>query len=412
MVVGHGIAGFTAARILADSGAAVTVVTEETRTYYYRPRLPDFIAGRADEAELVAFPDQWYAEKGIHILLGHRVDRVEPRATRVVLDSGETLPYDRLLLATGGTPFLPPIEGLKAPGVMTVRTLEDARRIKEMAKAKTPTVVLGGGLLGLEIAAALAARGASTTVLESSDRLLGRQLDKGAADILLARVRQMGLEVWTGVDVERVVTGGGTEGGVTGAHLAEGRTVKGNLILVTAGVRPNLDLARAAGLSVNRGVVVDGFLRTSDERIFAAGDCAEWEGQTWGTIPAAVEQARVAAAAMMGKVRVPYTGTIPSNSLKIAGMDLTSLGDPEAEPGPEELIESDADRGVYKKLMLRDGRLAGAIWLGDKMPAAVSKALGKEMAWDEAEKLVGRKKRGLAEPSSGGHATPRFLSDQ
>lgn len=365
VIAGNGVAGVTAAQAIkqADSAAEVHILGAEPYPYYRRPLLWEFIAGQTEQDALYFRPPAWYAEHGIHLHLGTRATALDPASHRITLADGTTMPYDRLLLATGGHPFVPPCEGTDKQGVFTLRTLEDARAIKAHAQDVSTAVVIGGGLLGLETARALRTAGLHVTVVEFFPYLLPRQLDAEGADVLQSLLEAQGLQIVTAGVTEAVL---GDER-ADGIRLKDGRTVPGELVLFSTGIRSQVALAQAAGLEVNRGIVVDQQLWTSAQDIFAAGDAAEFDGQVYGIIPAAVEQARAAAANMVAPGSATYTGTIPATTLKVAGAELTSVGESVVE-GEEytHLRHADGAVGQYRKLVLREGRVVGAILLNDK----------------------------------------------
>jgi nitrite reductase (NADH) large subunit len=401
VIIGNGVAGVTAARVLSDAGAEVEVYTGEAHHYYPRPRLQNFLAGEIELEELPLYPPAWYEKRGIVVHLGIDVAGLDPRMKRIALADGHEVAYDRLLLATGSRPFIPPIEGVdraassyvRSGGVFTLRTIEDALAIKRRADGSKRAVVVGGGLLGLEAARALKVLGLEVIVLETEPHLLPHQLDAEGGALLKGLIGAMGIEVVLEASSQAILGDGtspltlrqgsgqalgGIEGGLaTGVLLQDGRVIEGDLILISAGVRCNVRLAQEAGLEVNRGVVVDEHLRTSAEDIYAAGDVAEFQGRVYGIIPAAIEQARAAARNMLGE-ETTYHGTILSNTLQVMGIDCTSIGvvHPPEGAGYQELRKSEAR--VYKKLVLKDGRLVGAILLGDKKDAALIGRLIRE----------------------------------
>ncbi|MGQ9594494.1 MAG: NAD(P)/FAD-dependent oxidoreductase [Anaerolineae bacterium] len=370
VIVGNGVAGVTAARTLAaaDSGADIQLISAEPYPYYSRPRLWEYLAGTIGLEDLYFYPPEWYERRGIRVHLGQRVVRLDLAGRKVLLADGTAVPYDRLLLATGARSFVPPIAGAEKEGVFTLRTIADAQAMRAWAEAGARrAIAIGGGLLGLETARALRLLGLEVTVVEMFPYLLPRQLDPQGAAVLATLIREMGLSIVTGATTEAILG----QDRATGIRLKDGREIPGELILISAGVRSEVTLAKEAGLAVNRGTVVDAYLRTSAEGVYAAGDAAEFQGVVYGIIPAAVEQARVAGAHMAGQQVEPYQGTVPSNTLKIVGLDLTSVGvvSPEGE-GYQELRWQDEGGRRYKKFVLRDGRLVGAILLGDKADAA------------------------------------------
>jgi len=372
VIVGNGVTGITAAQAIvrADPAAEVRVFGAEPYPYYRRPRLWEFIAGEIEQDALYFRPPEWYARRDIHLHLGVRITSLDPAAHRLTLrpGSGQALAdgshveYDRLLLATGGRPFVPPFEGTDKEGVFTLRTLDDALAMKTYASDVRSTAVIGGGLLGLETARALCTAGLEVTVIEFIPYLLPRQLDAEGAQVLQSLLETMGLHILTGAATEAILG----DGRAKGVRLKDSRVVDGELVLVSTGIRSRVELAREAGLEVNRGVVVNEQLQTSVEDVFAAGDAAEFEGRVYGIIPAATEQAQVAAANMVAPGSATYSGTIPANTLKIVGVDLTCLGEATAT-GDEFVVLRKADpaSGVYRRLTLRDCKIVGAILLGD-----------------------------------------------
>lgn len=368
VIVGNGVAGVTAAQEIkrADPAAEVHIYGAEPYPYYRRPLLWEFIAGQIEQDALYFRPVDWYAERGIHLHLGTQVAALDPAAHRLSLAGGLAVglavEYDRLLLATGGRAFVPPCVGTDTQGVFTLRTLDDALALRAYAKTASTAAVIGGGLLGLETARALRSAGLDVTVVEFFPYLLPRQLDVEGAQVLQALLEAQGLHVVTGGTTQAILG----NGPATGIRLQDGREIPGELVLFSAGIRSEISLAQAAGLAVNRGIVVDTRLRTSAEDVFAAGDAAEFEGRVYGIIPPAIEQARVAAAQMVSPGSATYSGSLPTTTLKVAGAELTSLGDcvPVTE-GYAELRRTDVAAGSYRKLVLRGGRVVGAILLND-----------------------------------------------
>lgn len=368
LIIGNGVAGINAAKTLADKvkGAEIIIYAAEKHAYYNRWQLPSLLAGEATPQDLYFYPPEWYRERGIQMNVGMPVKALQPQAKRVTLADGAEIAYDRLLLATGGFAAIPPIEGVNKRGVFVLRTMEDALAIRAHADGAKQAVVIGGGLLGLEAARALHALGLPVTVIEFFPRLLPRQLDAPGAEVFQRLIERSGLRVLTGASCERFL---GDEA-VNGVQLKGGQTLACDLVVVSAGVRSSLQLAKDAGLQVNRGVVVNDRLQTSAPDIYAAGDVAEFNGQVYGIIPAAIEQATVAALNMAGEESI-YRGTIPSTTLKVAGIDLTAIG--EVNPEGDGFVEqrfADSAQGLYRKFVVRNGRIVGAILIGDKKHVA------------------------------------------
>jgi nitrite reductase (NADH) large subunit len=364
VVVGNGVAGVTAAQsiVRADPAAEVHIFGEEPYPYYQRPRLWEFLADEIEQQTLYFRSPDWYAAKGIQVHLGARVTALDPAEHRLTLADGGNIHYDRLLLASGAQPFVPPFAGADKDGVFTLRTLDDARAMKAYAADIRSVVVIGCGLLGLETARALLSLGLGVTMLESEPRLLPRQLNEEGAQVLQGRLEAIGLHFLTDAQTETIL---GDER-VTGVRLEDGRVVAGQMVLISTGIRSRVELAREAGLEVNRGLIVDEQLRTSAADIYAAGDVAEFEGIVYGIIPAGIEQAQVAAANMVTDGSATYSGTVPATTLKIVGIDLTSLGDATATGDEFDILrQADPATGVYRRLALRDGKIVGAILLGD-----------------------------------------------
>ncbi len=371
VIVGNNVAGTTLAKLIrdADREVEIDIFTEEPVPYYARPKLIGFVAGAVEESGIQFHPTEWYEKNALKLHLSSRVDKVDA-AGKKVLVGDEWHTYDKLVMANGSKAFLPPFKGLPKDNAFTLRTLEDAKMIREAAASAKRVVVIGGGLLGLETARALASGfpGIDITILEYAEHLLMRQLDHEGAKILQDWIKEVGTKVVTKAETEELLGGGGI---ATAVRLKGGRTVECDMVIVSAGARSNLQLAKEAGLDVKRGVIVDGSLRTSEKNIYAVGDVAEFEGKVWGMIPPALDQARIAAKKVLGLDGPDYTGTIPSNTLKVMGIDLTSIGTVRSEhetmePGFEEIRAVAPDGKVYKKFVLKDDRMIGAILLGTK----------------------------------------------
>jgi len=364
IVVGNGIAGVMCSKFLRDRGlqADIDIFTDEKYDYYPRPNLIEFLAGRIPENRLFAFKEEWYLEKNLNVHLETPVHSIVSEEGKLVTGGEKEEKYDILVLANGSRPFIPPIQGTDKKRVLSLRTLDDCYEIMDCLETHPNVTVLGGGLLGLEIARALITRGVSVQVFEFSPRLLPRQLDEKGASLLKKQIENMGISINLGMTCEEILG----SGEVSGLRFKDGRTFTTEVVIVAAGVKPDVQLAAQAGLRTERGVMVDEQLQTSDPKIYALGDNVEFDGKTYGIIPAAFEQAKAVAAAVAGE-KIEYTGTIPSNSLKVAGLDVTSIG--VANPEDNESIELrtfDEKTGVYKKIVVRENILIGAIVMGTK----------------------------------------------
>ncbi|MBK8046905.1 MAG: FAD-dependent oxidoreductase [Anaerolineales bacterium] len=371
VIVGNGIAGVTAADHIRrrHPKCEIHLIGRERHHLYNRMGITRLIYGRSAMQGLYLLPDQWYEDFNITCWLNTHVTRVDPTNRTVVLGTGESLPYDRLILTTGSQSFLPPIEGFGMPGSFVLRTAEDAMAIRAYVQehGAQRAVVAGGGLLGLEAAYGLLKLGLEVTVLERSAALLTRQLDGRGAEILRNNLAQMGLHMLMEAEVANMAAGS-SKAALEKVTLADGRELACDLLLVAAGIRPDLELAREIGLSVAQGVLVDEQMRTSDPHVFAAGDVAEYDGKLYGLWPVAVSQAEVAANNAVAAPDAPaatYTETPPVTLLKVVGIDLTSVGRIQVQPEQDAVIAlEDGEAQRYRKLIVNGGKIAGAILLG------------------------------------------------
>jgi nitrite reductase (NADH) large subunit len=396
LIVGNGIAGISVAKELRQrepdpAKLGICVLAREAYGYYSRIRLPE-VFGRLSSGSAPIGPESlalykpgWYADRHIELRYCQEAVAIDREARRLILAAGAELGYDALVLALGSEPSRPEVPGLALPGVFALREYDDAARVRAWAAAHPgPVAVLGGGLLGLEAAKHLKDGGvAEVAVLEAAPRLLPRQLDGPGAAVLRSLLEAMGLRVMTGA---KLASFAGSDR-VESLALEGGASLPAATALLSMGVRPRVGIARAAGLAANRGIVVDEFLRSSDPSIYALGDCAEFRGACLGIIPAALEQAPSCAAAILGDPSRPYAGTIASNTLKVAGVDLSSAGLVEAPAGAEEL-RLEPGPGRYERYLFAEGKLAGAIVLGDKLRARAALALvGKAATRADIEAL-------------------------
>jgi len=365
VIIGNGVAGVTAARIIKEKKpeTQVSIYTDENSHYYPRPRLYEVLSGNAKPQDVTMFSEEWYRKNGITVQLNKKALHIDTQQKELLLEDQSRVKYDNLLLANGGHSFVPPIKGAEKKGTFTLRTIKDALTIKEFTKNTTKAIVIGGGLLGLEFASSLKKLGQKVTIVEMFPRLLPRQLDADGAAILKYHIASHGIDVVLGAKTIEILG----ESTVSGILLDSGETIHGDIVLFSAGIRSNIKLVSKAGIKANRGVIVDDHLRTSAEDVYAVGAVAEFKGTVYGTIPAAMEQARIAAANILGADHNIYTGTVPSNTLNVVNVDLTSIGviNPE-DPTYEEIKETNPKKGVYKKLVLDKGKIVGAILLGDK----------------------------------------------
>ena len=363
VVIGNGMA---AARFVDELSTralgryAVAVIGEEPRLAYNRVLLSSVLAGEVASSEIELKPTQWWRDRGITLRYGCRATAVDTAARTVTLATGQSLSFSKLVFATGSQPIRPPIPGMALPGVITFRDVNDIWAMWHRAGTDDRVVVIGGGLLGLEAAYGLAKAGARVTVLHLMDRLMERQLDPQAARMLQRAVEQMGIEVILEADTAEI---SGTSH-VDGVVLKDGRRIEANAVVVAIGIRPNAELARAAGITVKRGIVVDDTLATNVPGIYAIGECAEHRGNVYGLVEPAYEQARVLADCLAER-SAHYAGSVLATNLKVSGVNLFSAGDFLGSPGTEEIVLSDPGLAIYKKLVIADGRLTGAVLFGD-----------------------------------------------
>jgi len=363
LIIGNGVAGTTAAFEIrkTDPAASVRIVTQEPYPFYSRIRLPEFLANGIDEQGLVIKKPAWYEDNRIFLSLNTNVASIDPAAKVAKTSEGEPLPYDRLLVATGARCFVPPVTGADRQGVFTLRGLEDAKKIRDYAKNSTGRVLLiGGGVLGLEAGYGLMRSGCRITVVEFFPRLLPRQLDEQGAKILQQKMESMGFTFHLGARSKQISGREAAEALV----LEDSTRIECDMIIISAGIRTNLDLFDKLGATIEKGVVVNDKMETGLPDIYAAGDLVQHRGISYGIWPAAEQQGKTAGINMAGG-KSEYTGTVISNTLKVAGIDVFSAGDIDADGKKESVIAADKDKFVYKKLVLDNDRIAGAILLGD-----------------------------------------------
>jgi nitrite reductase (NADH) large subunit len=373
IIVGNGVAGTAAAETIRqhDSAGEILIFTKEKFPFYYTPGLPEYLAGERPLPGLIIHDEKWYRDNRLDLHLETEITRIDPFLQIAFTKDDQAYNYDRLLLATGGLSFVPLIKGADNPGVHTLRTLADADAIRAQAAHARQLVLIGGGLLGLEAGNSLRKLGLEVTVVEFFPRLLPRQMDIPGAAILQKQMEDMGFKFFLGVTTEEIVR---DKAGLV-VRLNTGENLKGDLVLISAGTRPNLTPAQALGLGIDKGVKVDDGMKTGLDEIYAAGDLIEHQGRYYGLWPAAMEQGRVAGAAMAGQPAA-YAGTVPANLLKVAGIDLLSAGEIDAEGKLEAMVARDETRRTYRKLVLKDNVLMGAILLGDLQgSAAILKAM-------------------------------------
>ena len=364
IIIGNGVAGATSAEKIrsADPEGRITLFSREPVPFYYRVRLPDVVAEQADLSNITIHGESWYRDKRVELYSGESVVEVDTAAGRVRSDKGGEYHYDELLLATGARGFIPPIPGTDKEAVFALRSWADARAIAARAAQIESVVLVGGGLLGLEAGYGLTRRGLQVHVVEFFDRLLPRQMDPAGAAKLQKMLEGMGFSFYLGARAKEIIGPTAAEG----LALEDGRTISGGMVLFSAGIRPDLDLAKAMGVETDKGVIVDDRLQTSQANVWAAGDLIEHRGRVYGIWPAAMAQGRIAGTNMAGGSE-KYEGTVMSNSLKVVGVDLTSAGNIDADGELTAAIVEDED--TYRKIVVDKGQIAGFIFYGDNRGA-------------------------------------------
>jgi nitrite reductase (NADH) large subunit len=369
VVIGNGMA---AARVLeellklAPDAYDITVLGAEPHPHYNRIRLSAVLAGESGFDDIVEKDAEWYAARGIELKLGTRATRIDRARRLVVAQDGTATPYDRLLLATGSQPLRPPLPGADLAGVITYRDIADTQAMIAAAARVRDAVVIGGGLLGLEAANGLNQRGMRVTVVHLMPWLMERQLDAPAAGMLQASLEARGIRFALGAQTKEILEYGGAARAV---RLADGRELPADLVVFAIGIRPNVELARSAGLACERGVQVSDTMQTYDPRIYAVGECVAHRGTSYGLVAPLYDMARVCALHLAEAGIFSFRGSVPATRLKVTGVDVFSAGEFAGGPGSADIVYTDARGGVYRKLVLRENRLAGAVMVGDATDA-------------------------------------------
>ncbi len=367
VIVGNGMA---AARLVDELAKvalgryAIAVIGEEPRLAYNRVLLSSVLAGETASHDIELRPAQWWRDRGVTLKYGCVATEIDVGRRELKIANEESVPFSKLVLATGSTPLRLNVPGADLAGVHTFRDSRDVDLLLTLAAQKKRVVVVGGGLLGLEAAYGLAKAGAAVTLIHLMDRLMERQLDPPAAELLKSLVERKGVKVLLGANTARLHG----ETRVEAIELADGQRIDADAVIFAAGIRPNVTLAKDAGIAVNRGIVVDDHLQTDAPDIFALGECAEHRGICYGLVEPAYEQARVLARHLAGRA-AGYGGSVVATNLKVSGVSVFSAGDFLGEAGSEAIVLSDARGGAYKKLVISGGRLTGAMLVGDAADA-------------------------------------------
>ena len=369
VIIGNSFAGLFAAEAIRRVGpdSDVWIVSREPEHVYSRAMIHEMLAGIVKEPMVYLRDWDFYTENRLHAVLGREVTAVDPDGQTITLDGDESLPYDRLLIATGGCPFVPPIEGLDEVEYHTFTTLEEARALKQATAGRKNAVVLGAGLIGLQCAEALAHLGLDVTVVEMADMVLPQALDDTASEIIARELAEEGLRVRTSNTIDRIVS---EDGRPVACTLKSGEQVACDVLVIAVGVRSNTDLAKAAGITIDRGIVVNDRMETSAENIYAAGDCAQGPELITGmtmtlpVIPIASTHGMIAGYNMAGKYRT-YGGGLPLNALQFGGAQIVSYGFVRDEQDADVMREIDSEASAYKKVIIKDGRITGALFVRD-----------------------------------------------
>ncbi len=376
VIIGDGVAGtFTAQNLRnLNKDIEIEIISKESYPYYSRIKLPELISEKVQIEDLIMFKDEWYESNKIDLRLSKTVSKIHPRHKHVFIE-GEEKPveYNSLVIATGSTPSIPPIKNareLVGKGVFTLRNIDDALEIRDYIKDNNAkrAIIIGGGLLGLELARQIKNCDLDTTVVEFFPRLLPKQLDVDCGGMLKDVIEDMGINVILDAATEKIAS----DGGELLVKIKNKQELKTDLVLIQAGINPTINLAKEAKIDTNRGIKVNEYLETSQSGIFAVGDCIEYKNQSWGIIPACIEQSKIAASSILGSHEQEYYGTVPKNTLKIVGIDLTSIG--LFDPSDEDLVGAgwdilkmiDEEGTCYKKIVLKDNKIKGAILFGEK----------------------------------------------
>jgi NAD(P)H-dependent nitrite reductase small subunit len=364
VIIGNGMAAVRAMeelRVLAPQGYDITVFGAEPHGSYNRVLLSPLLSGEKRIEDIVTHPPQWYAENGITLHREDPVTRIDRVRRCVVSRNGIEASFDRLLIATGSLPILLPVPGSGLPGVITFRVLQDVDTMLAATESRRRAVVIGGGLLGLEAASGLLQRGLDVTVVHIHPHLMEQQLDTQAAELLRGELERRGLQFKMAAVTSHLCG----ETHVSGVGLADGSVLPADLVVMAVGVRPNIELARAAGLPCDLGLIVDDTMLTNDPAIYAIGECVQHRGKTFGLVAPLLEQARVCATYLAERGTRGYRTSQPSTQLKVSGIHVFSAGNYQAGPGSESLVLRDPKRGIYKRLVIEQDRIRGAVLYGD-----------------------------------------------
>lgn len=385
-IIGNSVAGIGAIEAIrkVDKQRPITVISKEPYVAYGRPVISDFLKGKAKEEKLLSYRRKdFYKENNVNLVLNEEIVDIDVKKKKVISASGNEYKYSKLLIATGGVPFIPPFKGKDLKNVFTFTTLDDAKKLLSISKDIKKAVVIGGGLIGLKSAEGLHAQGVKVSIVELMDRILSLAFDKVSGSIVENRMSDVGIDVYTEASTEEILDDG--QGNVRGIRLKGGREIEGDIVVIAIGVVPNASFAKKAGIEMNRGILVDDHMETNIKGIYAAGDVAEakqflYEQKMLLPIwPDAYKQGRVAGYNMIGIERV-YDGGLAMNSIELFGVSTISAGahTPQNPEGYEFLIDVDEKRYRYRKITLKDNKVVGFIFVGDIDRAGIFVGLIKD----------------------------------
>ncbi|SSI15838.1 NAD(P)H-nitrite reductase [Acinetobacter baumannii] len=366
VLIGNGLAGMRCLEDLLDMAPdryEVTVIGEEPWGNYNLIMLSPVLSGEKTIEDIMLHPPKWYDHKGIKFIAGDKAVKIDRPRKVVYTEKGQTVDYDRLILATGSAPFIPPVQGVDLKGVLTFRDIYDVNTMIEYCGSKTNAVVIGGGLLGLEAAYGLKQRGMNVTVLHLMDRIMERQLDGRASQLLRHSIEQKGIQIITEANTEALI--GDENGHVKQIRLKDGTVLDADLVVFAVGIRPNIALAQSAGLRCNRGVLVNDTMQTFDPSIYAVGECIEHRGQTFGLVEPLWGQAFICATHLAEHGSLTFKAPTVPTQLKVSGVDVFSAGNFEPKDDYEDIILNDEKRQIYKRIIIQNDRVIGAVLFGD-----------------------------------------------
>ena len=365
VLVGNGLAGMRCLEDLLDMAPEryeVTVIGEEPWGNYNRIMLSPVLSGDKSIEDIMLHPHAWYSDKGIHFIAGDAAVKIDRPRKQVYTEKGIVVDYDRLILATGSKPFIPPIKGSDLKGVLSFRDIYDVNTMLEYCKNKKNAVVIGGGLLGLEAAYGLKQRGMNVTVLHLMDRIMDRQLDARASALLKQSIEAKGIPVLTEANTEELI---GQDGHVSQLRLKDGTVLDADFVVFAVGIRPNMALAQSAGLRCNRGVMVNDTMQTFDPSIYAVGECIEHRNQTFGLVEPLWGQAFICASHLAEHGSLTFKAPTVPTQLKVSGCDVFSAGNFEPADDYEDIILNDEKRHIYKRIIIQQDKVIGAVLFGD-----------------------------------------------